>query len=162
MIPVYPGADVAISEIPAKPTVWWLRPVSSAARVGEHKAVVWNRLYFNPPHDSLSRVGVLIGPPNADDAPKPTSSIRTINTFGALAGGRNGSIGGNFADGSLALNGRTPRYWRSGIGRTSRFILLFRLFLESSVPFGKIPVRDFIFFIFSVHMPVSCSQSRRG
>jgi len=24
--------------------VWWLRPVISAARVGEHSAVVWNRL----------------------------------------------------------------------------------------------------------------------
>jgi hypothetical protein len=24
--------------------LWWLRPVSSAARVGEHSAVVWNWL----------------------------------------------------------------------------------------------------------------------
>ena len=23
------------------PTVWWLRPVSSAARVGEHSGVTW-------------------------------------------------------------------------------------------------------------------------
>jgi hypothetical protein len=28
------------------PTVWWLRPVSKAARVGAHRAVVWKRLYF--------------------------------------------------------------------------------------------------------------------
>jgi len=25
------------------PTEWWLRPVSSAARLGEHMAVVWKR-----------------------------------------------------------------------------------------------------------------------
>ena len=25
-----------------KPTEWWLRPVISAARVGEHNAVEWN------------------------------------------------------------------------------------------------------------------------
>jgi hypothetical protein len=29
-------------------TEWWLRPVSSAARVGEHRAVVWNWLYRSP------------------------------------------------------------------------------------------------------------------
>jgi hypothetical protein len=39
---------VAISVIPPIPTAWWLRPDSSAARVGEHNAVVWNRVYFNP------------------------------------------------------------------------------------------------------------------
>jgi hypothetical protein len=32
---------VDISEITPKPTAWWLRPVKSAARVGEHSAVVW-------------------------------------------------------------------------------------------------------------------------
>jgi len=35
-----PGAEVAISVIAPMPTEWWLRPVSSAARVGEHTAVV--------------------------------------------------------------------------------------------------------------------------
>jgi hypothetical protein len=35
-----PGAEVAISVIARMPTEWWLRPVSSAARVGEHTAVV--------------------------------------------------------------------------------------------------------------------------
>ena len=39
-----PGADVAISVIPPIPTEWWFRPLSSAARVGAHNAVVWNRL----------------------------------------------------------------------------------------------------------------------
>jgi hypothetical protein len=33
-----PGAEVAISVIAPMPTEWWLRPVSSAARVGEHTA----------------------------------------------------------------------------------------------------------------------------
>ena len=27
---------------------WWLRPVFSACRVGEHRAVVWNWLYIRP------------------------------------------------------------------------------------------------------------------
>jgi hypothetical protein len=38
---------------------------------------------------------VAIAPPNALEAPKPTSSSRTMSTFGAPAGGRTGSIGGN-------------------------------------------------------------------
>jgi hypothetical protein len=62
--------------------------------VGEHRAVVWKRLSFTPPAASRSPVGVLHGPPNADDAPKPTSSINTISTFGAPSGGRNIVIGG--------------------------------------------------------------------
>ena len=52
------------------PTEWWLRPVSSAARVGEQSAVVWKRLYFSPFAASRSAVGVLIGPPKALEAPK--------------------------------------------------------------------------------------------
>ena len=35
-----PGAEVAISVIAPMPTEWCLRPVSSAARVGEHTAVL--------------------------------------------------------------------------------------------------------------------------
>ena len=35
-----PGAEVAISVTPPMPTEWWLRPVSIAARVGAHRAVV--------------------------------------------------------------------------------------------------------------------------
>jgi hypothetical protein len=44
-----PGAEVASSATLPIPTEWWLRPVSSAARVGEHSAVVWNRVYLSPP-----------------------------------------------------------------------------------------------------------------
>jgi hypothetical protein len=87
-----------------------LRPVSSAERVGEHNAVVWKRLYFNPPADSRSATGIFTGPPNVLDAPKPTSSINTISTLGAPAGGRKGSIGGKTASGSFASNGTTPTY----------------------------------------------------
>ena len=68
------------------PTEWWLRPVSSAWRVGEHSAVVWNRLYFSPPAASFSKFGVSHGPPNALLAPKPTSSIRMTSTFGRRRG----------------------------------------------------------------------------
>src|SRR5262249_4593469 len=66
--------------------VWWLRPAMSAARLGEHRAVVWKRLYFSPLAASLSIVGVGIGPPNVLDAPKPTSSVRIKSTFGAPFG----------------------------------------------------------------------------
>jgi hypothetical protein len=61
---------------------------------GLDPAVVWNRLYFRPPAASRSAFGVAHGPPNALDAPKPTSSSNTIRTFGAPSGGSNGSIGG--------------------------------------------------------------------
>ena len=43
-IDVYPGADVATSGTAPMPTAWWLRPVSSAERVGAQSEVVWNRV----------------------------------------------------------------------------------------------------------------------
>jgi hypothetical protein len=76
------------------PTAWWFRPVSSAWRVGEQSAVVWKRLYLSPFPASRSALGVEAGPPNAQEAPKPTSSIKMISTFGAPSGGRTGWIGG--------------------------------------------------------------------
>src|SRR4051794_1916521 len=102
------------------PTEWWLRPVSKAARVGAHSAVVWKRLYFKPFAASRSAVGVAHGPPNALDAAKPTSSSRMTSTFGAPAGGASGSIAGNDAAGSLASYGSVPLNGLSGIGKTSR------------------------------------------
>ena len=102
------------------PTVWWLRPVRSAWRVGAHSAVVWKRLYLRPCPASRSAVGVAHGPPNALDAAKPTSSSRMTRTFGAPSGGRSCSIGGNFASGSFASSGTGPSYGRSGMGRTER------------------------------------------
>src|SRR3954453_14943234 len=103
------------------PTEWWLRPDSKAARVGAHSAVVWKRLYFRPLPARRSAVGVAHGPPNALDAPKPTSSNNTISTFGAPSGGRSGWIGANDASGSLASYGSVPANGRSGIGSTPRF-----------------------------------------
>lgn len=41
---VYPGWLVATSVITPAPTVWRLRPMSKDAQVGEHIAVVWNRV----------------------------------------------------------------------------------------------------------------------
>ena len=41
---VYPGNGPGYSAMEPNPTRWWLRPVSIAARVGEHTAVTWNRL----------------------------------------------------------------------------------------------------------------------
>src|SRR3954466_15009709 len=105
------------------PTVWWLRPVRSAWRVGAHSAVVWKRLNFSPSAARRSAVGVAHGPPKALDAAKPTSSSSTTSTLGAPSGGRSGSIGGNVAAGSLASIGRSPSYGLSGIGRTSRELL---------------------------------------
>ena len=93
-IELLPGAEVASSAMLPMPTEWWLRPVSSAERVGEHSAVVWKRVYFRPPAASRSKLGVWQGPPNALDAPNPTSSIRTMRTLGAPSGGRSGTIGG--------------------------------------------------------------------
>jgi hypothetical protein len=82
------GADQIDAEHPSRrwpiPTLWWLRPVMSATRVGEHNAVVWNRVYFSPWPATRSAVGISHGPPKALPAPKPTSSNNTSSTFGAL------------------------------------------------------------------------------
>ncbi len=45
------------------PTAWWLRPVSSAARLGEQMAVTWKRLYRNPPAARASMLGVSMSEP---------------------------------------------------------------------------------------------------
>ena len=44
ILAVYPGKPMPMSDKKPMPTAWALRPVSSAARVGEHRAVTWNRL----------------------------------------------------------------------------------------------------------------------
>src|SRR6266567_6168441 len=83
---VYPGNGPGNSATVPKPTRWWLRPVSSPARVGEHTAVTWKRLYVSPICCTRVRFGVSIAPPKVLGAPKPASSIRTIRTFGASSG----------------------------------------------------------------------------
>src|SRR3954454_1099557 len=102
--------------MPPMPTVWWLRPLSSAARVGEHNAVVWKRLNFRPPAARRSAFGVAHGPPNALDDPKPASSISTTSTLGAPAGGRSSRMGGNEVSGSLASYVTSPGGATSGTG----------------------------------------------
>ena len=67
-------------------TVCWSRPVISAARVGEQRAVVLKALYLRPFAASASSVGVGTGPPNVPEAPKPTSSVRITRMFGAPSG----------------------------------------------------------------------------
>ena len=119
-IELLPGADVASSAMFPMPTEWWFRPVSSADRVGEHSAVVWKREYFSPCAASRSKFGVRHGPPNALEAPKPTSSISTTITFGAPFGGRSGTIGGYDVSGSLASYVVSPTGGTSGIGSECR------------------------------------------
>src|SRR5271166_2246730 len=87
-------------------------------RVGEQRAQVWKQLYFKPFLANFSAVGVSVGPPNALVCPNPTSSSKTMTTFGALAGAFTSKRGG-----ALAL--RTSRtvtgvIFGSGIGRTVR------------------------------------------
>ncbi len=78
--------EVAISVMPPIPTVWWLRPVSRACRVGEQSAVVWKRLNLRPSEARSSAVGVLHGPPKALEEPKPASSIKTMQDVGRTFG----------------------------------------------------------------------------
>src|SRR5262245_20542712 len=96
--------------------LWWLRPVISAARVGEHRAVVWKRLYFRPFFASLSKFGVGIGPPNVLDAPKPTSSVMMSSTFGAPFGAWT-SLGKSGVE-PLTVRPILPWNGGSGFGRT--------------------------------------------
>ena len=58
----------------AMPFWWWLRPVRNVDRVGEHRAVVCHWLYIRPLSASFWRVGMLIRPPNGDQAARPVSS----------------------------------------------------------------------------------------
>src|SRR2546430_17598611 len=101
--------------MPPMPAEWWLRPVNSAARVGEQRAVVWKRLYFSPPAASFSKFGVWQGPPKALAEPNPASSIRMNSTLGAPLGGRNCSIGGNFVSGAFAPQVFRPVALRVGV-----------------------------------------------
>src|SRR5215470_17852536 len=83
----YPGKPVACSEITPKPTEWWLRPVMSAARVGEQSAVEWKLVYRRPLFAIRSSAGVGITPPNVLGTPYPASSVMIRSTFGAPFGG---------------------------------------------------------------------------
>jgi hypothetical protein len=63
MVASYPGKPCAISAMRAMPLLWWLRPESRHARVGEHSAVVWKLLYRRPSRARRSNVGVVMSDP---------------------------------------------------------------------------------------------------
>src|SRR5262245_37905694 len=99
----------------AMPQVWWLRPVSSAARVGEHSAVVLNWLYLSPLLATRSKLGVGIGPPNVLVETKPVSSDLINRTLGAPLGAV--TPPGKSGLDSLALRPMTPPNGSSRTGR---------------------------------------------
>src|SRR4029077_19030553 len=109
--------------MPPMPVEWWLRPVSSAWRVGEHRAVVWKRLYFRPPAARFFAFRVWHGRPQALEEPKPASSIRMISTLGAPLGGRSCSMGGDLLSGSFASYAMSVVRSVFGIGRWERCLL---------------------------------------
>src|SRR5262245_7416520 len=84
--PAAPGKPSAASVIDAQRFTWWLRPVRKVERVGEHSAVVCHCEYVNPLSASLCSVGMLMRPPNGDQAANPVSSYNTMSTLGAPLG----------------------------------------------------------------------------
>ena len=56
------------------PTDVALRPVSSAARVGEHSAVVWNWVSRTPRSAMRVMAGMSTSPPKQSQVAMPTSS----------------------------------------------------------------------------------------
>ena len=119
--PVFPGKAVEVSMMEPVFPMWWLRPVSSAIRVGEQSAVVWNWLYRSPPLARRSTVGMSIGPPKALDWPNPISSISTMSTFGAPAGALTSNRGGGlaFLTSSSVLCGYWAPGWAGPCGRVN-------------------------------------------
>ncbi len=106
--------------MPPMPMRWWLRPVSIAARVGEHTAVTWKALYVTPIACTRVSVGVLIPPPNVSGPPKPASSMSTSSTFGASCGADGPGMKDQSAADSAMVRPMTPLNRRSGIGSTVR------------------------------------------
>src|SRR5499427_1311985 len=97
-----------------KPAEWWLRPVMSAARVGEHRAVECMQVYFSPALPMRSRAGVGMTPPKVLGAPKPTSSVMMSSTLGAPLGGT--TRGAHHAFDWAAFSLMTPPNFGSGGG----------------------------------------------
>jgi hypothetical protein len=92
-------------------------PERIPARVGEQSAQVLNCVYLRPFFARRSIVGVGIGPPNVDDAPNPTSSVRITRTLGAPPGAVV-SLGKSFTE-PLIVRSTCPLKGGSGRGRTS-------------------------------------------
>src|SRR5262245_37036155 len=98
-----------------KPTEWWLRPVMSAARVGEHSAVELNCVYRNPALATRSIAGVGMTPPNVPETPYPWSSVMISRMLGAPLGGT--TCGGQYGLDLLASRLMTPPNFDGGGGR---------------------------------------------
>ena len=104
-----------------------MRPVNRACRVGEQRAVVWNRFNLSPAAASFSALGVWHGPPKALADPNPASSKRTIKTLGAPLGGRSWGMGGELAVWILGVVGdefRMLRVRHRQMGSVSFVIIL--------------------------------------
>src|SRR3954453_15566444 len=88
ILPSQPGNPAALL-VCAKPDICTdalFLPVNNAARIGAQIAHVWKLVYRSPFAAKESNVGVGINPPNAEDAPYPTSSNNIHTTFGAPLG----------------------------------------------------------------------------
>src|SRR5262245_39593699 len=142
----------------AMPQVWWLRPVKSAARVGEHSAVVLNWLYLRPLLATRSKFGVGIGPPKVLAAPKPVSSVMMSSTLGAPLRAVT-SLGKSGLD-SLALRPMTPPNGASGLGRIGEppagdFGSVG--FWPTAIPATRVATKNRSFLVFMFLEPVVCA-----
>jgi hypothetical protein len=97
-----------------------LGPVNTAARIGEHSAVVWKLAKRRPPAARRSNVGVAMSEPKQPSWPNPRSSRSTTTTFGAPSGGRKGCCGAYGGVCSRTSVDVAGGYCGSGIGRWSR------------------------------------------
>src|ERR1700728_1768927 len=86
MRPFELGKPSVNSSIIAMPTVVALRPVSSDARVGEHRAVVWNCDSRTPRSAMRVIAGISTRPPKQSQVAMPVSSHTRYRMLGALAG----------------------------------------------------------------------------
>ncbi len=77
MRPLQLGKPSVNSSMVAIPTLVGLRPVSSAARVGEHSAVVWNWVSRTPRSAMRLMAGISTSPPKQSQVAMPTSSHTT-------------------------------------------------------------------------------------
>ncbi len=104
----------------AMPLVVALRPVSSDARVGEHRAVVWKFENVTPRSAMRAMFGHCTGPPKVSIVAKPRSSHASSSTLGdpGLAlGARKGVQSGSESRMSMSILPLNP----AGMG-----VLLFR------------------------------------
>jgi hypothetical protein len=98
--------------------------------VGEHIAVVWNRLYAIPSLTIRSIVWVRTSPPNVVGRAGPASSISTIRMFGAFAGSRRGATRCLYTDSCIVR----PAMLAEGVGGNGSDSCFGALSLGSDIP----------------------------